>query len=124
LRDDANLRYLYPEEASGKPGRPRQYAGKVDTKNPNKNYFELSYQDDKIRIYGAVVYAVALKRKIKLALTQYLDEQGKVKAPKLYFCTDLDLSTWYIVKYYQNHFQIEFLYRDANQFTGLAHCQA
>jgi Transposase DDE domain len=124
LRDDANLRYLYQGESSGKPGRPRQYAGKVDVKNPDKNYFERSYQDDKIRIYGAVVYAVALKRNIKLALTQYLDEQGAVKTSKLYFCTDLDLSAWYIVKYYQNRFQIEFLYRDANQFTGLAHCQA
>ena len=43
---------------------------------------------------------------------------------KLYFCTDLNLPAWYIVKYYQNRFQIEFLYRDANQFTGLEQCQA
>ena len=61
---------------------------------------------------------------MKLALTQYLDEKGGVKKTKLYFCTDLDLPAWYIVKYYQNRFQIEFLYRDANQFTGLEHCQA
>lgn len=124
LRDDANLRYLYQGEASGKQGRPKQYAGKIDVKKPDRHYFELSYQADEIRIYGAIVYSVALKRKIKLALTQYLDKKGKVKTTKLYFCTDLDLSAWYIVKYYQNRFQIEFLYRDANQFTGLEHCQA
>jgi Transposase DDE domain len=124
LRDDANLRYLYRGKGSGKQGRPRQYAGKVDAKKPNKSYFELAYQDDKIRIYGAIVYAVALKRNIKLALTQYLDEKGEVKTIKLYFSTDTDLAAWYVVKYYQNRFQIEFLYRDANQFTGLEHCQA
>jgi len=28
------------------------------------------------------------------------------------------------VSYYQSRFQIEFLYRDAKQFTGLTHCQA
>lgn len=124
LRDDANLRYLYQGEVSGKQGRPRQYAGKIDVKKPNEDYFELVEQDAKKKIYGAVVYSVALKRKVKLALTQYLDEQGAVKTTKLYFCTDLTLTAQDIVKYYQNRFQIEFLYRDANQFTGLEHCQA
>jgi len=124
LRDDANLRYLYQGKASGKQGRPRQYAGKVIAKKPDTNYFELSYQDEKIRVYGAVVYCVALKRKVKLALTHYLNEKGEVKTTKLYCCTDTELSAWYVVKYYQNRFQIEFLYRDANQFTGLEHCQA
>jgi hypothetical protein len=36
----------------------------------------------------------------------------------------LEISAWYSVKYYQNRFQIAFLYRDANQFTGLEQCQA
>ncbi|NJO01282.1 MAG: transposase [Bacteroidia bacterium] len=124
LRDDAHLKYLYQGKASGKPGRPKQYAGKIDIENPDLDYFELAYQDEKIRIYGAVVYAKALKRKVKLALTQHKDQKGKVKKTKLYFCTHLDISAWYIVKYYQNRFQIEFLYRDANQFTGLEHVQA
>jgi hypothetical protein len=65
------------------------------------------------------MYCVALKRNIKLALTQYLDAQGVVKTTKLYFSADTDLPAWYVVKYYQNRFQIEFRYRDANQFTGL-----
>lgn len=124
LRDDAHLKYLYQGGPSGKQGRPRQYAGKIDIQKPDLDYFKLAHSDEKIRIYGAIVYAKALKRKVKLALTQYLDEKGDVKKTKLYFCTDLDLPAWYIVKYYQNRFQIEFLYRDANQFTGLEHCQA
>jgi Transposase DDE domain len=124
LRDDADLRYLYQGGVGHEQGRPRQYAGKIDSQKPDENYFELSHQDDKIRVYGAIVHSVALKRKIKLALTQYLDERGKVKTTKPYFCTDTNLSAWFIVKYYQNRFQIEFPYRDANQFTGLEHCQA
>ena len=38
---------------------------------------------------------------------------------------DIQKSIWEkIVRYYQSRFQIEFLYRDAKQFTGLANCQA
>jgi hypothetical protein len=124
LRDDANLRYLYEGEPTGKQGRPKQYDGKIEVKKPNLAYFKIAHQDEEIRIYSAIVYCVALKRKIKLALTQYLDQKGNIKTTKLYFSTDLDLGAWYIVKYYQNRYQIEFLYRDANQFTGLEHCQA
>jgi len=29
-----------------------------------------------------------------------------------------------IIEYYRLRFKIEFLFRDANQFTGLTHCQA
>ena len=38
--------------------------------------------------------------------------------------TDLNLDARLIVQYYQLRFQIEFLFRDAKQFTGLNHCQA
>lgn len=124
LRDDAPLKYLYQGGPSGKRGRPKQYASKIEVENPDLDYFKLAHQDEKVRIYGALVYAKALKRKVKLALTQYLDPSGKVKQTKLYFCTDPDMPAWYIVKYYQNRFQIEFLFRDANQFTGLEPCQA
>ena len=37
---------------------------------------------------------------------------------------DIQKSIWEkIVRYYQSRFQIEFLYRDAKQFTGLTNCQ-
>jgi hypothetical protein len=124
LRDDAHLRYLFRGERTGKRGRPKLYDGKVDVKNPDLNYFKLAYSDEKMRIYEATLNAKALKRTIKLALTQFVNEKGEVVRKKLYFCTDINLPAWYIVKYYQNRFQIEFLYRDANQFTGLEQCQA
>jgi hypothetical protein len=124
LRDDAVLYYLYTGAATGKAGRPREFSGKIDVKNPDLSYFSCAYQDKELRIYQAVVYAKALKRKVKLALTQYFDDKGNIKATKLYFCTDTNLAGWYVVKYYKNRFQQEFLYRDGNQFAGLEECQA
>ena len=60
------------------------------------------------------------KERQKITLFQYLDEHSsKIKYTKMYFSTDVDLSAWYIVKYYKLRFQqgrlaIEFIYRDAN----------
>lgn len=40
------------------------------------DYFSLSHQDSELRIYSAVINCPFLKRDIKLAYTQYLDELG------------------------------------------------
>ena len=40
------------------------------------------------------------------------------------FSTDLDLSALDIYRFYKARFQIEFVFRDAKQFTGLADSQA
>lgn len=124
LRQDARLRYHYKGLQKGGRGRPRQYAGRIDFTQPDFDYFELSYQDAELRIYSAVVNCPFLKRDIKLAYTQYLDEAGLPTHYKLYFSTDLHLSAWLIVKYYRLRYQQEFLIRDAKQFTGLNDCQA
>lgn len=42
----------------------------------------------------------------------------------IFMTTDLELSTDKILEYYQTRFQIEFLYRDGKQHTGLNDCQA
>lgn len=59
---------------------------------------------------------------IKLAIAIFYKE-GNETARKLYFYTDLEQAGEKIVRYYQSRFQIEFLYRDAKQFTGLTNCQ-
>ena len=40
------------------------------------------------------------------------------------FSTDLELPAKDIYRFYKACFQIEFLFRDAKQFTGLSDCQA
>jgi hypothetical protein len=69
------------------------------------------------------VYSKAFKRDIKLAVAVFYKD-GKEIARKLYFSTDLEQQGEKIVQYYRSRFQIEFLYRDAKQFTGLTTCQA
>ena len=43
---------------------------------------------------------------------------------KVYFSTDTQMTAERIIQCYKSRFQIEFLYRDAKQHTGLSHCQA
>ena len=123
LRDDSVLRYKYYGEPTGKKGRPKQFAGKVDVKNLDIHYFSLDLATEEIKIYSAVVFSKAFKRDIKLAVAVFFKD-GKEVARKLYFSTDLNLEGTKIVRYYRSRFQIEFLYRDAKQFTGLTTCQA
>jgi hypothetical protein len=42
----------------------------------------------------------------------------------LLFSTDIHLSAESIYAYYKARFQIEFIFRDAKQFTGLCDCQS
>jgi hypothetical protein len=123
LRDDSVLKYKYYGEKTGRQGRPKQFDGKVDVKNLDTNYFSLDLSTEEIKIYSAVVYSKAFKRDIKLAVAVFLKD-GKEIARKLYFSTDLEQEGEKIVRYYRSRFQIEFLYRDAKQFTGLTTCQA
>jgi len=123
LRDDSVLKYKYYGEKTGRQGRPKQYNGKVDVKNLDTNYFSLDLSTEDIKIYSAVVYSKAFKRDIKLAVAIFFKD-GKEIVRKLYFSTDLEQEGEKIVRYYRSRFQIEFLYRDAKQFTGLTTCQA
>ena len=123
LRDDSVLRYKYYGEPTGKQGRPKEFYGKVDVKNLNTNYFSLDLSTEEIKIYSAIVNSKAFKMDIKLAVAIFFKD-GKEVARKLYFSTDLEQEGGKIVCYYRSRFQIEFLYRDAKQFTGLTSCQA
>ena len=123
LRDDADLKYLYQGPPIGKRGRPRKYAGKIDTANIDTSYFELIEQNQEATVYSAVVYSKALKRNIRLVHVTYTNDKGKLTR-KLYFSTDTQMDALEILDCYQSRFQIEFLYRDAKQSTGLNDSQA
>jgi len=123
LRDDADLRYLCKEPPTGKKGRPRKYSGKIIIGDIDKEYFSFISQDEESTVYAAEVYAKALKRSIMLVHVTYLKGSGK-HATKLYFCTDAEMAPNDVLQYYRCRFQIEFLYRDGKQHTGLNDCQA
>jgi len=122
LRDDSVLKYKFTGEPTGRKGAPRKFTGLVDVNNFDPNQFSLDLSNEEITIYSIVVYSKAFKMDIKLAIAIFYKE-GNETARKLYFSTDLELAGEKIVRYYQSRFQIEFLYRDAKQFTGLTNCQ-
>lgn len=123
LRDDADLRYLCTEIPTGKRGRPRKYTGKINIDNIDKDYFTYISLDEESTIFAAKVYSRALRRNIMLVHVTYSKTNGK-DARKLYFSTDISMDPNDVLLYYHSRFQIEFLYRDGKQHTGLGDSQA
>ena len=119
LRRDAHLRHLYSGPRRDGPGRPKTYAGKVDISDMAR--FELGEVDEAdIALYSQVVNHPQLQRNLHLVVVRHLPT-GRYA---LLFSTDVALSAKTIYRYYKARFQIEFLFRDAKQFTGLSDCQA
>lgn len=124
FRDDAVLRYPYLGPRKAGRGRPRKFAGKVNPAKPDPGHFKIATKDEGAIVYGARVHAKALGRYVKAVLVHYLKADGSLKAAKLYFSTDVDMTGLDVLRYYRARFQIEFLYRDAKQHTGLGQCQS
>jgi hypothetical protein len=119
LRCDSNLRHLY--NGPQKPiGRDKEYDGKVCFNDLSR--FELAAIQGNQRIYTAVVNSIRLKRNIRIVYI--VKQDGKKIYTALLFSTDIHLAATEIYRFYKARFQIEFLFRDAKQFTGLLDCQA
>jgi hypothetical protein len=119
LRHDADLRWLYNGEQKAK-GRPRQYAGKVCFEDLSR--FDLAENVDGQRVYTAIVNSPTFKCMLRIVYV-VREEKGKIYTALL-FSTDTDCAALDILRYYRARFQIEFLFRDAKQHTGLCDCQA
>lgn len=121
LRTDANMRYLY--DGPKRPGRGRQrvYDGKVDWDDTSR----MRYVGTKngVSLFTAVLNHIHFKRNLRVLLLISQHASGTPRRVIL-FSTDIDLDAWKIYHYYRSRFQIEFIFRDAKQFTGLADCQA
>lgn len=121
LRCDANLQYLYTGEQKRR-GRPRKYDGKVDLTDLSRFLFVETVQPN-VDLYTAVVWHVSLKRNIRVAYL--LDRRHPTSVRTcLLFSTEVEQDPMQIVQYYKLRFQIEFLFRNSKQFTGLEDCQA
>lgn len=122
LRDDANLLYLYRGNQNQGRGRPKKHDGKINYKSLQFDYFRTVQDDQKNSVYHGVVYSKSLKKNVSVVIV-YTSRKGKW-SHKIYMTTDLELCAEKILEYYQARFQIEFLYRDGKQHTGLNDCQA
>ena len=119
LRRDANLRYLYQGPGRPGPGRPKSYDGKVDLDDLSR--FEcVTSEDDTIVLYHQVLNHVHLRRNLRIVLV--LDTRTRRRA--VLFSTDTGMDAQALYRSYKARFQIEFLFRDAKQFTSLSASQA
>jgi len=124
LRDDAVLHYTPPPKKEGQLGCPKKYGDRFSSKSPDTGQLPCISQTEGQRIYAGVVYVKSLKRMVKIALVHQLKEDGTVKSVKIFICTDLEFPAHDIWPWYKSRFQIEFLYRDAKQHTGLEDTQS
>ena len=121
LRCDANLRYLYTGEQKTR-GRPRKYDGKVDFTDLSRFTCIKAVQPN-VDLYTQRVWHVSLKREIRVA--RFIDRRVPHRVRTcLLFSTDVEQDPTQIMQFYKLRFQIEFIFRDAKQFTGLEDCQA
>jgi len=124
LRKDANLRYLYNGSQKKGRGRPKLFCEKINLKKIDKRRLKKAYEDDDMILYEGIVNSKTLKRNIKLCYVA-IKEKGLFSGKYVVlFSTDLELGALSILRYYKLRFQIEFLFRDSKQHTGLTHCQA
>ena len=113
------LRYLYQGPPRSGRGRPKRYDGRVDFKDLSR--FEGTATDQPhILLYSQVVNHPRLKRDLRVVVVMNTTTDRYA----LLFSTDTTLPAETIYRYYRARFQIEFVFRDSKQFTGLADCQA
>lgn len=123
LRDDADLQYIFTGEQKKAKGRNRKYDGKVNFEKLNLSYAKMVSEVENEKIYSLKAYSKSLKIVIKIVIV-YTKSSKHKWSHKIYFSTDLEQEWKEILEMYRLRFQIEFLYRDAKQFTGLNDCEA
>jgi DDE superfamily endonuclease len=124
LRHDANCVFLYPGPHPKRRGRRRKYDGKVNFQDLHR-FEPLGTLEEKphIHLYTTVVWHVSLKRLMRVVVLVNRQIPHKPRSIVL-ASTDLLLEGRKLVELYVARFQIEFLFRDSKQFTGLTDCQS
>lgn len=123
LRDDADLQYIFSGEQHKGKGRKKKYGGKIVFSRLDQKYANLISEVENERIFSLIAYSKSLKMNSNIVIVYTKNSKGNW-SHKIYFSTDLKQNWDEILAMYRLRFQIEFLYRDAKQFTGLNHCEA
>lgn len=124
LRRDANCRFLFTGPHPRRRGRRRKYDGKVSFQDLSRfEYLGTIKDEEHLHLYTSEVWHVSLKRCLRVVIVVNRKNQAKPRYILL-ASTDLHLDGHKLVELYSARFQIEFLFRDSKQFTGLSDCQA
>jgi hypothetical protein len=124
LRSDADCLFLYTGPHPKRRGARRKYDGKVNFQTLSR-FEALGTMEDEphLHLYTAVVWHKTLQRRLRLVVL--LNRKNPAKPRFIVLgSTNPELPGRKLVKLYAARFQIEFLFRDSKQFTGLLDCQA
>src|SRR2546423_6585815 len=124
LRSDADCVFLYTGPHPKRRGARRKYAGKVNFQDLSR--FEdlgTMAEEPHLHLYTAVVWHKTLQRRLRIVVLLNQKDPAKPRFIVL-GSTDPELNGRKLVELYAARFQIEFLFRDSKQFTGLLDCQA
>src|ERR1700745_220834 len=124
LRSDADCLFLSTGPHPKRRGAKRKYDGKV-------NFQDLSRFEDlgtrEVEPHWtrspAVVWHKTLKRRVRIVVLLNQKDPAKPRFIVL-GSTDPELNGHKLLHLYAARFQLEFLFRDSTQFTGLLDCQA
>jgi hypothetical protein len=90
LRDNVRLRYVIQIKITGKPCRTKTNGAKIDFSCIDNKHFCVEKENDDLRIHTAVVYAVALKRIVRVGFVEFL-KNGKITSSKAFYSTNIEL---------------------------------
>jgi hypothetical protein len=123
LRKDARFRRLYegPQKARGRKKKFDTGKVRVEDFKDSAAIEVVDEEGEKIELRSSILYSVSLKRTVKVVLAT--KRTGNRCGEALLFSTDINLNALQIHQYYVARFQIEFVFRDAKNFTGLTDAQ-
>jgi DDE superfamily endonuclease len=124
LRSDATCWFAYTGPHPKRRGAKRKYDGKGNFQALHR-FEDLGTMEDAphLHLYTAVVWHKTLKRRLRIVVLLNQKDPAKPRFIVL-GSTDPELNGHKLVELYAARFQIEFLFRDSKQFTGLLDCQA
>src|SRR6058998_571144 len=124
LRSDTDCLFLYTGPHPKRRGARRKYAGKVNFQDLSR-FEDLGTREDELylHLYTTVVWHKTLKRRLRIVVLLNRKDPAKPRFIVL-GSTDPELNGYKLIDLYAARFQIEFLFRDSKQFTGLLDCQA
>jgi hypothetical protein len=124
LRCDADGRLRYPGPHPKRRGARRKYEGNVHCQDLHPfTFLGTMAEADHLHLYTAIVWHVTLKRKLRLVVVVNRKAPATPRSIVL-ASTALALDGRKGVALYGARCQIEFLFRDSKQCTGLSDCQA
>jgi len=123
LNRNTGLYLPYVHKGRRKQGRPRKYGEKIDYQNIDKKYLVNTVKEEGLLTQFYQINGVWTKKMpclTNVVIIVKTDLATQKSGRVVLFSTDLKLSAEKIVRFYGLRFQIEFNFRDAKQYFGLA----